>query len=127
MDDDPLAPARGALASGQSREALRLAWAATMPAVLRQDDDSLRRSAEFAEELAGVSTGDIRDEARRNAAYWLACIEEPRDQQSTAWSFRKWFQRGPRDERMPCPECAESIAVGAKVCRFCGHRLDAPE
>ncbi len=123
MSADPLAAARAALASGRADEALRLAWEATMPAVLGQDNEQLRASAAFAGELAEASAGGTREEARQNAAYWLACISDPRDAQPSAWSIRSWFTRAPKERRMPCPECAESIAATAKVCRFCGHRL----
>ena len=127
VDDDPLADARRALEAGNPDAALRLAFKAAKPAVRHQDDETLRLAAAFATDVAERSQGRVQKEASQYSVYWRACIEEPRDQQPNAWSFRKWFQRGPRDARMPCPECAESIVVGAKVCRFCGHRLDAPE
>lgn len=121
--EDPLVAARGALEAGRAEEALRLAWDATMPAVLGQDDDRLRAAAVFATELAEASEGGVREEARQNAAYWLACIAEPRDQQTSSWNVKSWFQRAPKQERVPCPECAELIVANAKVCRFCGHRM----
>ena len=119
---DPLAPARAALDAERPDEALRLAWQATMPAVLHQDDEALGRAVDFAEEVAARSTGAVRAEALQNAAYWAACVTSPRDGQGSAWSFRRWFSRAPKDERIPCPECAEMIMKDAKVCRFCGHR-----
>lgn len=125
-DDDPLAPARAALTSGRPDEALRLAFKATKSAVRQQDDDLLLRASEFAAEVAAQADGRIAKEATQYSVYWRACIDEPRDQQPTAWSFLSWFKRAPTQERTPCPECAELIVVGAKKCRFCGHRLDAP-
>lgn len=123
MTEDVLANARGALSAGRVDAALRLAWDATMPAVLSQDSEQLARSAAFAEEVASIATGGAQREAREHAAYWTACIVEPRDQQASAWNIKSWFTRAPKEERYPCPQCAEMIMVQAKVCRFCGHTL----
>ena len=121
---DPLATARAALEAGRPDDALRLAWQATMPFVLSQDDARLSSASQFAEEVAARSDGATRGKALQNAAYWAACVTSPRAGQGSAWSFRRWFSRPPRQERIPCPECAESIVKDARVCRFCGHRLD---
>ena len=123
--DDALESARAALEAGDPSEALRRAFKVTKNAVRTQDDDMLRSAAALAATIAESTDGRVAKEARQYSLYWLACIEEPRDQQSNAWSFRSWFQRTPREKRRPCPQCAESIVVDAKVCRFCGHRLDA--
>lgn len=119
MTTDALADARAALSVGRAEEAVRLAWKATMPAVLSQDAEQLAASAAFADELAEVTSGDVQREARQQAAYWTACIVEPRDQQTSAWNIKSWFTRAPKEERFPCPQCAEMIMVNAKVCRFC--------
>lgn len=120
---DHLAVARAALDADRPDVALRLAWQATMPAVLHQDDEALGRAVDFAEEVAARSTGSAREKALQNAAYWAACIAEPRDRQGSVWSVKRWFSRTPGEHRVPCPDCAEMIMVNAKVCRFCGHRL----
>ena len=31
--------------------------------------------------------------------------------------------RRPPENRMACPRCAEKIAVGARICRFCGGEV----
>jgi len=95
-----------------------------MPAVLNQDANALRAAAAFASEVAEGSTGALAQEARGNAAYWTACITSPRDTQPSSWSVRSWFRRAPKDERVACPDCAEMILANARVCRFCGYRLD---
>ena len=122
---DPLADARAFLAAGRLEEALHLAWNATMPAVLSQDASTLTAAAALAAEIADATTGALAKEARENAAYWTACIAMPRDSQPSSWSIRSWFRRAPKGERVPCPDCAELILTDAKVCRFCGYRLDA--
>jgi hypothetical protein len=120
---DPLATARAALEAGRPDDALRLAWQATMPFVLSQDDARLSSASQFAEEVAARSDGATRGKALQNAAYWAACIAEPRDRQGSVWSVKRWFSRTPGEHRVPCPDCAEMIMVNAKVCRFCSHRL----
>lgn len=122
--EDPLASARSAMAQGRTHDALRMLFKVAKPAVRQQDDELLRRAAELASELADASTGGVQKEARQYATYWLACIAEPRDQQPNTWSFLSWFRRTPREERQPCPQCAESIVVGATTCRFCGFERD---
>ena len=119
-DGDPLARARSALASGDPGEALRLTFKAAKPAVRQQDDEALRSASALAAEIADAASGRVAKEARQYSVYWQACIEQPREQQPHAWSFLSWFKR---EQRRPCPQCAESIVVGAKECRFCGHRL----
>lgn len=94
-----------------------------MPAVLSQNAVLLADAAAFADEVATVSSGSVQEEARQYAAYWAACIVEPRDQQASAWNVKSWFRRSPREERIPCPDCAEPIMKDAKVCRFCSYRF----
>jgi hypothetical protein len=44
------------------------------------------------------------------------------------YTERQWLLNNPGEPThdRPCPECAEPIKAAARVCRFCGHRLDAP-
>lgn len=94
---DPLAGARAALDAGRADEALQRAWQATMPAVLRQDDESLSRAVQFAEVIAAETSGATRRQALENAAYWAACVDSPRADQGSAWSVKRWFERTPKE------------------------------
>lgn len=125
MTTDPLEPVQSALASGRPAIAVDLAWKAVRPAVLAQDTVLLARCVHLAEEIALASDGDVRLEAEQLAAYCSACLAEPREAIPSSWSMKGMFRRRTPDRRK-CPECAEDIAVAARVCRFCGYRISPP-
>jgi hypothetical protein len=125
MTADPLKDARDALRAGRADEALRQAWEAVRPAVLAQNDAILTSAMGLAEEIAAASDDATREEARRLAGYCAACIVEPRDTVPSFFSTSRLFSRRRKDRR-PCPDCAEEIAADARVCRYCGYRLQPP-
>jgi hypothetical protein len=98
-----------------------------LPAVLAEDSVLLTQGIAFAEQLAAATTGGTQQEAEQLASYCAACILEPRDAAPSSWSWKGMFSRRRPPERRKCPDCAEQIAVEARVCRFCGYRLDGPQ
>lgn len=123
--ENPLDDARGALKAGDPAHALRLAWKEVRPAVLARRSDVITSTMQLAEEIAIATDGSTQEEAEKLAAYCAACLLQPRDPTDSVWSMKRLFNvGGPR--RRPCPDCAEEIAVDARVCRFCGFRLAPP-
>lgn len=125
MTSDPLADARTALANGKHGQAVRLAWNDVRTAVLAQDVDTITAGRHLAEEIAAASDGRARTEAEQLAAYCTGCLLEPQEPVGSLWALGRLTAWG-RRRRRPCPDCAELIAVDARVCRYCGHRLAPP-
>lgn len=124
MASDHLVLARNALAERQVDHAVELIWKQVRPAVLAQNDPQLAACASLADEAAAMSQGSLRAEAEKLGAYCRACIVRPRADNPSVFSTSRLFGLG-RSNRKKCPECAERIAIDAKVCRFCGYRYTA--
>lgn len=122
---DPLSNARDALERGEYATALRLAWSASRPAVLAQDDAVLTQTIDLADRIARDAHGDVCDEAQKLSVYCAECISVPRSQQPSPWSMKKLFSWGGASAQKKCPDCAEDIALEARVCRYCGYRYSA--
>jgi len=119
--DDDLTHSRVALANGDPNLSIRLAWSGAQKALRAQDSDALHRAMELASTIESASTGRVRKDAARLSAYCNACLTGAGNDVS-AGSFLErmlgnWVRRTKK-----CPDCAEKIAVDARVCRFCGYR-----
>lgn len=120
--------AREELAAGKSSAALRSAWNGANQAMVQADERPMRELLVVAEALVGATTGKDHEDAERLALYCRAVLDGVGGGVRAPGLIERMFGRARTDpeppRRMRCPECAEDIAVGAKVCRYCGHRLE---
>jgi len=120
--------AREELAAGRTSAALRSAWNGANQAMLQADERPMRELQTVAEALVAATEGKDREEAERLARYCGAVLDGVGGGVRSPSIIDRLFSRSSSQPapaaRMRCPECAEDIAVGAKVCRYCGYRLD---
>lgn len=126
---DSVESASRAFTAGDFSGAVRHGWRAATSAARVQDESTLASLAALADRTAAALRSDpgapgAREaqaaDADRLADYCRACLIAPRDPAASFWGLGRFFQRS--QSRKPCPDCAESIALRAKVCRFCGYR-----
>ena len=112
---------------GRSGSALRNAWLGVDEAIREGDEESLAFAHGLGQRLAADTQGGQRSEAERLVAYCDACLGGAGGGVRPTSLLYRMFRLGGRSEaRQECPQCAESIAAGAKICRFCGHQISAP-
>lgn len=122
--------AREELAAGRTSAAVRSAWNGANQAMLTPDERSMRELHGVAQSLVQATSGKDREEAERLARYCAAVLDGVGGGVQSPGILDRLFNRTAKEQpapRMRCPECAEDIAVGAKVCRYCGHRLVVDE
>jgi hypothetical protein len=117
-----LARAREHLRSGDGRRAVDAGWRAANAALLKGDAEVLRGVIEVADAVALEPAGRAGRRAEQLATYCRLSLDGANDVvESHSILARISRMRRPR---RTCPDCAEQIAAEARVCRFCGFRLD---
>ena len=123
--EDRVARARRHLTEGQFAKALRETWDLTLEALRRRDTEALHDTRALALEIAAGAEGRVRDSANQLAAYCQSCIDGVGIDTSRGNFLQRLLHReSPATRR--CPDCAESIRLAAKVCRYCGYRFEPP-
>jgi hypothetical protein len=121
-----LAKAREALEAGSLKRAVRHAWRAGVGAAREADAEVLEAVIELAEAARDTAEGRLWKDADELATFCTASLANVRAGVRPQSALAALFSRPLPPETKTCPDCAEKIKKGAKVCRFCGYRFDGP-
>ena len=119
--------ARAAAAHERWRLAVRRMWTAAFAANAAADEAALAAVASLAaaiSERAGGRPGREADTIGRYCRHCLKLGPESRRKGMLDMLFTRPGHGTRLEPTKRCPDCAETIKVAAKVCRFCGYRAE---
>jgi hypothetical protein len=121
-----LAKAREALDRGRLRRAFRHAWTAGTAAARNADVEGLEAVVELATVIRDRVEGRMQKDAEELVVFASASLANARAGMRPVSPLAALFSRRLPPATKTCPDCAETVKEGAKVCRFCGYRFDEP-
>jgi hypothetical protein len=121
-----LAKAREALDRGSLRRAFRHAWSAGTMAARNSDVEGLEAVVGLATTIRDGAEGRLRKDAEELVVFASASLANARAGVRPVSTLAALFPRRLEPLTKTCPDCAERVKQAARVCRFCGHRFDAP-